>query len=110
LPIRVAVATEDGKHVKEGEFNKAKYFAIYDVSGKSPTKVELRVNTRISSEDPSSALEILRDCEVVISKEFSRDVKEAMESMGLIAHETRNTDVVGAIIEFAEKVARLKEG
>ncbi len=109
MTIRVAVATEDGKKVKDGDFNKAKFFAIYDVSGMSPTKVELRLNTRRMSDNPASPLEILKDCEVIISKQFRKEVKEVIESMGVITHETKHDDVISAVTEFAEMISKLKK-
>jgi len=108
LPIRVAVATDDGKSLKDGSFHEAKFFMIYDVLGRSPTKVEMRVNTRRDSKrGPASVLEILRDCEVLIAKEFDAELREIVEARGIITLETDNEDVESAVLEVAEKISRL---
>ncbi len=108
MPIRIAVATDDGKFVKEGPFHEAKYFAIYEVSGRSPTRIELRVNTRRGSRrGPSSVLEILRDCEVLISRSFDVESREVIESRGIITLETNSKELESAVLEVAEKLARL---
>ncbi len=108
MPIRVAVATDDGKSLKDGSFHEAKFFVIYDVLGRSPTKVEMRVNTRRDSKrGPASVLEILRDCEVLIAKEFDTELREIVEARGIITLETDNEDVESAVLEVAEKISRL---
>ncbi|RDD54269.1 MAG: hypothetical protein BA066_00525 [Candidatus Korarchaeota archaeon NZ13-K] len=108
MPIRVAVATDDGKSLNEGSFHTAKFFAIYDVLGKSPTRVEMRVNTRRESRrGPASVLEILRDCEVLIAKKFDPKLKEIVEARGIITLETEKEDVESAVLEVAENISRL---
>ncbi len=108
MPIRIAVATDDGKFVKEGPFHEAKYFAIYEVAGRSPTRIELRVNTRRGSrKGPSSVLEILRDCEILVSRSFDVESREIIESRGKITMETNNKELESAVLEAAEKIARL---
>lgn len=110
MPIRVAVATDDGKNLNEGSFHTAKFFAIYDVLGKSPTRVEMRVNTRRDSRrGPTSVLEILRDCEVLIAKKFDLKLKELVEARGIIILETEKDDVESAVLEVAENISRLSE-
>jgi len=108
LPIRVAVATDDGKTLKEGSFHEAKFFAIYDVLGRSPTRIEMRVNTRRGSKrGPTSVLEILRDCEVLIAREFDIELREIVEARGIITLETGREDIESAVLEIAEKISRL---
>lgn len=108
MPIRVAVATDDGKNLNDGPFHEAKFFAIYDVLGRSPTRVEMRVNTRRNSRrGPASVLEILRDCEVLIAKKFDSKLREIVEARGIIILETRKDDVESAVLEVAENISRL---
>lgn len=110
MPIRVAVATDDGKSLNEGSFHAAKFFAIYDVSGRSPTRVEMRVNTRRDSKrGPASVLEILKDCEVLIAKKFDSRLRELVEARGIIILETEKDDVESAVLEVAENISRLSE-
>lgn len=108
MPIRVAVATDDGRTLKSGPFHEAKFFAIYDVLGRSPTKVEIRVNTRKGSKrGPTSVLEILRDCEVLIAKNFDVELREIVEARGIITLETSQDDVESSVLEMAEKISKL---
>jgi len=109
LPIRVAVATDDGKSLYDKLFHSAKFFAIYDILGRSPTKVEMRVNTRRESKSAASVLEILRDCEVLIAKKFDSKLKELVEARGIITVETAKDDVESAVLEVAENISRLSE-
>ncbi len=106
MPIRVAVATDDGSEVKEGPFYQARYFAIYDLTGKSPTRVELRVNTR-RGQGPTSALDVLKDCGAIISGEMDPESRDIIESRGIIAHETSKKSVESAVMEIAEGLSRL---
>jgi len=107
VPLRVAVATDDGALVWRGEFYKAKYFAIFDLTGKSPAKVELRVNTRRNRGSAASALEVLRDCEVIIAGAFDPESRDIVEAKGIIAHETSRESVEEAVLELAETISRL---
>ncbi|HDM91820.1 MAG TPA: hypothetical protein ENG69_00285 [Candidatus Korarchaeota archaeon] len=106
MPIRVAIATDDGSEVKSGPFYEARYFAIYDLTGKSPTRIELRVNTR-KGKGPSDALDVLRDCEVIVSGKMDAESMDIIESRGIIAYETSKKPVESAIMEIAEGLSRL---
>ncbi len=107
MTLRVAVATDDGNKVKEDEFHRAKYFAIFDLTGRSPTRVELRVNTRRDRKEPASVLEILRDCEVLVAGSIDDESREIMESLGVIAHATKRESVESAVLEIAEGISKL---
>ena len=108
MTLRIGVATDDGKTVKRGDFSESKFFAIYDLTGRTPTRVELRPNPlRGKSKDPMRVLRILGDCDVIISMEFAPESIKDMEAKGIIAHETKKRDVDKSVLEFAEELARL---
>lgn len=108
MTLRIGIATDDGKTVKEGYFTESKFFSIYDLTGKTPAYIELRPNShRTKKGDPLQVLRGLRDCDVIIGKKFSANSRKDMEAMGVIAHETKREEVDGSVLGFSEDLARL---
>jgi len=89
-PVKVAVATTDGKSVNE-HFGKADRFLIYEM-GPEMTLVEERTCTRLSVDDPThkfdpsrfdAIVDTLKDCKKVYVSQIGAVPEVALQSRGI---------------------------